>query len=114
MLPDSTAFVPFSGSGTRLDGKKRRTIRYCKVKKTFFILFNFGTLFFLSENEAVRPKCEYVRGIPDYDFDVNTIRFIRNSVGLKTSSNGKQDSGDDDTTDFKPFAGQGNTLRTVK
>ena len=60
LLPEVTGFVPFTGSGSRLDGKKKRTT---------------------SENEVVRPKGEYVRGIPDYDYEIGTLKFIRYEVG---------------------------------
>jgi ubiquitin fusion degradation protein 1 len=56
LLPEVTGFVPFTGSGSRLDGKKKYTT---------------------SESEVARPKGEYVRGIPDYDYEIGTIKFIR-------------------------------------
>ena len=56
LIPEATGFVPFSGSGSRLDGKKKRTT---------------------SETEFTRPKGEYVREIPDYDYVYGTLRFIR-------------------------------------
>ena len=59
LIPEVTGFIPFSGSGSRLDGKKKRTA---------------------SETEVVRPKGEYVRGIPDYDYVIGTLKFIRLSV----------------------------------
>ena len=49
LIPEPKGFIPFSGGGVRLDGKKKRTT---------------------SESEAPKLKQEYVRGIPDYDYEI--------------------------------------------
>lgn len=57
MMPDPTGFVAFKGQGNRLDGKKRKDSA-------------------LPENQTTKPV--YVRGIPDYDYKIGTLRFLRN------------------------------------
>lgn len=49
----------------------------------------------------------YVRGIPDYDFVIGTLRFIRNS---------RPPSAKEETPaePFQAFKGEGFTLRTAK
>lgn len=56
LMPEPTGFMAFKGLGVRLDGKKRKD--------------NAETL-----NQV---KVAYQRGIPDYDYTVGTIQFIRN------------------------------------
>ena len=65
LIPEVTGFIPFTGSGTRLDGKKKRTT---------------------SENEVARPKGEYVRGIPDFDYVIGTLKFIRLATATRRKS----------------------------
>ncbi len=86
LLPEQTGFVPFAGSGSRLDGKKKRTS---------------------SEGETSKPKVEYVRGIPDYDYEVGFLRFIRNPKP-KAKQNGEDPA---DESSFEAFKGQGHSLR---
>lgn len=57
MMPDPTGFVAFKGQGNRLDGKKRKDSAH-------------------SDNQIAKPV--YVRGIPDYDYKMGTLRFLRN------------------------------------
>lgn len=87
LLPEVTGFIPFTGSGSRLDGKKKRTV---------------------SENEVARPKGEYVRGIPDYDYVIGTLKFIRNAPSKTANGKGGPE---EDATDFVPFKGEGQSLR---
>lgn len=49
----------------------------------------------------------YVRGIPDYDYVIGTLRFIRNS----RPTSAKEDT---PTDPFQAFKGEGFTLRTAK
>jgi len=92
MLPEQQGFVPFVGSGNRLDGKQWR----------------------ISE-KIERPKQEYVRGIPDYDYEVGTLTFIRsrapNSAAAAAAAavNGK-----DESSGFTAFQGEGKSLRQAK
>jgi len=59
LLPERKGFVAFGGSGNRLDGKKKRTN---------------------SEHEIQSKQlAEYTRGIPDYNFKIGNLKFIRNS-----------------------------------
>lgn len=57
MMPEPAGFVPFKGEGVRLDGKKRKD--WPKQEKSV-------------------TKPAYVRGIPDYDYQIGTLRFLRN------------------------------------
>lgn len=49
----------------------------------------------------------YVRGIPDYDYEIGTLRFIRNSRPV----NSREDTPEEP---FQAFKGEGFTLRTAK
>lgn len=91
LIPEPTGFIPFSGSGSRLDGKKKRTT---------------------SENEVTKPKGEYVRGIPDFDYEIGSLRFLRNAP--QKVANGKTEGNEDDPNDFVPFGGQGQSLRQAR
>ncbi|XP_034945319.1 ubiquitin recognition factor in ER-associated degradation protein 1 [Chelonus insularis] len=83
MMPATAGFIAFTGQGNRLDGKKRK---------------DSGT----SENQPVKPV--YVRGIPDYDYKIGTLRFMRN---LKPINNKEEKN----TDEFKAFTGEGFSLR---
>lgn len=89
LLPEQTGFIPFVGSGNRLGGKKSR----------------------VSDQMVERPKQEYVRGIPDYDFQVGTLNFIRSRAPTAVT-NGKDDDKKDPS--FTAFQGQGKSLRQSK
>jgi len=86
LLPEQEGFVPFVGSGNRLDGKQWR----------------------ISETTE-RPKQEYVRGIPDFDYQVGTLTFIRSRPPPVHSLNGKEEDGG--STGFAAFQGEGKSLR---
>jgi len=90
LLPEQTGFIPFVGSGNRLDGKKSR----------------------VSDQMVERPKQEYVRGIPDYYFQVGTLNFIRSRAPAAVANGGKED--DKKESNFTAFQGQGKSLRQAK
>lgn len=83
LMPEPTGFVPFGGTGNRLDGKKRKDS---------------------SSSDAPPPKPVYVRGIPDYDYEIGTLHFIRRTM--------KQNSKEMENSEFKPFSGTGFVLRS--
>jgi len=88
MLPEDTGFMAFAGSGNRLDGKKKRTNSETEIQS--------------------RQLKEYTRGIPDYNFQVGNIRFIR---AKKPKDNDDKENSEDD---FKAFEGKGQSLRQAK
>lgn len=57
LMPDPAGFVPFKGQGSRLDGKIRKDS-------------------ITSEQPTMKPT--YVRGIPNYDYKIGTLMFLRN------------------------------------
>ena len=59
LMPEPAGFVAFKGEGVRLDGKKKKE----------------GS----SPAETSISKPAYVRGIPDYDYQIGTLKFLRNS-----------------------------------
>lgn len=83
LMPAPTGFVPFKGQGNRLDGKKRKDS---------------------SQPEPVTNKMAYVRGIPDYDYKIGTLRFLRNMRPVNNKELKDQD-------EFKAFTGEGFSLR---
>lgn len=56
LMPEPTGFVAFKGQGNRLDGKKKKDS---------------------SQTEAPLEKPVYIRGIPDYDHKIGTLKFLR-------------------------------------
>ena len=90
LIPEPKGFVPFKGDGVRLDGKKKRTT---------------------SETEVPQLKKEYIRGIPDYDYEIGMLKFIRSKP--KKNGNGS-DPAKKDEDDFEAFKGQGQSLRQSK
>jgi len=88
MLPEETGFMAFAGSGNRLDGKKKRTNSETEIQS--------------------RQLKEYTRGIPDYNFQVGNIRFIR---AKKPKDKDDKENTEDD---FKAFEGKGQSLRQAK
>lgn len=59
LMPEPAGFVAFKGQGNRLNGKKKKK----------------------EDSAAAEPstsKPVYVRGIPDYDYKIGTLRFLRN------------------------------------
>jgi len=81
-VPDES-FIPFLGSGNRLDGKN-------------------------VDNTASNSNVQYRsrRGIPDYDYEIGTLHFIRSSP----SNNNEKSS----SKSFTPFIGTGTTCRERK
>lgn len=78
-------FVKFTGGANRLDGKKKGT----KAKS----------------NQVTADFTKYTRGIPNYDFQVGTVTFIRAG---EHSTSGK------DSTPFEAFGGDSNKLGKSK
>ncbi|XP_029032921.1 ubiquitin recognition factor in ER-associated degradation protein 1 isoform X1 [Osmia bicornis bicornis] len=83
LMPAPAGFVPFKGQGNRLDGKKRKDSAQ-------------------AEGSANKPT--YVRGIPDYDYKIGTLIFLRNMKPV----NNKEIK---DPDEFKAFTGEGFSLR---
>ncbi|KDR18679.1 ubiquitin recognition factor in ER-associated degradation protein 1 isoform X2 [Zootermopsis nevadensis] len=79
-------FVAFCGEGNRLDGKKKREI---------------------ATSSKMAVKAAYQRGVPDYNYKIGTLRFLRNSrPPLKENK--------EPTEEFKAFTGEGFSLRQSK
>lgn len=57
LMPVPTGFMAFKGSGNRLDGKKKKEN---------------------TDDQLNQVKAAYQRGIPDYDYTLGTIQFLRN------------------------------------
>ncbi|CAH1714971.1 unnamed protein product [Aphis gossypii] len=57
LMPEPTGFVAFKGSGNRLDGKKKKDN---------------------TDDPLNQIKPAYQRGIPDYNYTIGTIQFLRN------------------------------------
>jgi len=91
LMPEPTGFIAFKGEGNRLDGKKKKTTS-------------------LSEDPPVGKPVAYQRGIPDYDYKIGTLKFLRNS----RPASSKESKAKDENDDFKAFCGAGNTLRSKK
>lgn len=81
---EPSGFVAFKGTGNRLDGKKRKES--------------------VSEEKIV-AKASYKRGIPDYNYTIGTLKFMRNSRPQSSKEN------KDPVDDFKAFSGEGYTLK---
>jgi len=84
LVPEPTCFIPFKGEGHRLDGKQKK----------------------VGEYDDTTPKKVYQKGIPDYDWKMGSINFIRN-IKIPTKEV-------IDDPEFKPFSGSGNTLLKSK
>ena len=54
---------------------------------------------------------EYIRGIPDYDYEIGTLTFIRGKP-KKLDSVGEDDM--DASNGFEAFKGEGQSLRNAK
>ncbi|XP_039752596.1 ubiquitin fusion degradation protein 1 homolog [Pararge aegeria] len=91
MMPEPDGFVAFSGEGNRLDGKKKKLTSESD-----------------SEPQASNSRQPYVRGIPDYDYVIGTLRFIRNSKPTSAKEGTLPEE------PFQAFKGEGFTLRTTK
>ena len=83
LMPEPTGFVAFRGEGNRLDGKKRKD--------------SMGT-------DAVKPKAVYVRGIPDYDYQIGHLKFLRRVDKPEFNKDNSEDT-------FKAFSGTGFSLK---
>ncbi|KAJ1524409.1 hypothetical protein ONE63_010909 [Megalurothrips usitatus] len=91
LMPEPTGFVAFKGEGNRLDGKKKKTTS-------------------ISEDVPSPKSVLYQRGIPDYDYKIGTLKFLRNSKPVSS----KETKGTDGNDQFKAFGGEGNSLRSKK
>jgi len=80
--PEVEGFVAFTGSGVRLDGKAKKQLDPPPTPKTV----------------------AYQRGIPDYDYQIGTLRFLRFSKAVEEKET-KEDS------QFQAFSGSGQSLR---
>ncbi|XP_018318630.1 ubiquitin fusion degradation protein 1 homolog [Agrilus planipennis] len=88
LMPEPSGFVAFRGQGNRLDGKRRKDA---------------------SSSETDQRKVQYVRGIPDYDYEIGTLRFFRH---LQKSSSSKPE--EETYPDFKAFSGTGFSLKNKR
>ncbi|KAL7287131.1 hypothetical protein TKK_0018748 [Trichogramma kaykai] len=84
LMPEPTGFIAFKGSGNRLDGKKRKDS---------------------SQKEFQTAKPTYVRGIPDYEYNIGTLSFLRNIMQI----NDKEEKTEEEV--FQAFTGEGFSLR---
>lgn len=84
-IPETSGFVAFKGTGNRLDGKKRKES--------------------VSEDKSGQ-RGAHQRGIPDYNYKIGTLKFMRNS---RPPNHAKENK--DPTEDFKAFTGTGFSLR---
>lgn len=84
LMPEPSGFVAFRGTGNRLDGKKRKES---------------------TSTDVSSPKPVYVKGIPDYDYQIGTLRFIRRPMKPKSTD-------EEEGNEFKAFSGTGFSLRS--
>jgi len=82
-LYETTDFVPFRGSGNRLDGKSA------------------------GSSPSTSVFVPHKRGVPDFDFKVGSLTFLRN---VKFNNDNSDSSKPSNT--FTPFGGAGETLRS--
>ncbi|XP_050532131.1 ubiquitin fusion degradation protein 1 homolog [Daktulosphaira vitifoliae] len=85
LMPEPEGFIAFKGTGNRLDGKKKKESSDDQTNQV--------------------NRVAYQRGIPDYDFTIGTIQFLRN---IRSVTNEKEN----DESRFKPFGGSGSVLKT--
>lgn len=97
----AASFVPFRGTGNRLDGKQHR-VRTSSEAST-----SASTSSLTATSGPVVPA---IVGIPDYDYRVGSLRFMRRPAAstLANSTQGTDD--DDDKGKFQSFSGNGFTL----
>ncbi|KAH7958369.1 hypothetical protein HPB49_001053 [Dermacentor silvarum] len=83
---EAAGFVAFSGTGNRLDGKVR------------------------SQEGAANSTVKTIpkRGIPDYDYTIGTLRFIRTARPTVEDTDGKPKD------EFSAFSGKAHSLRQQK
>lgn len=91
LMPEPTGFIAFKGEGNRLDGKKKKTTS-------------------ISEEPPASKPVPYQRGIPDYNYKIGTLKFLRNSKPAPSKDSNAEDGNDE----FKAFGGAGNSLRSKK
>lgn len=84
LMPEPSGFVAFRGAGNRLDGKKRKDS---------------------ISSDGTAPKPIYVKGIPDYDYEIGTLKFMRRNIKQKSDDT-------DENSEFKAFSGAGFSLRS--
>lgn len=113
-------FVPFSGSGNRLDGKVRNGSSSSSSNMNSSTDSAGADASLVTNDVRVRQNAgtvEYVRGIPDYDYEVGTLRFIRNPIPKKSVKNGEASSASAvgavgvGNGNFEAFQGKGHSLR---
>jgi len=92
ILPEQKGFVAFTGEGNILDENKKKK-------------FNADAS---SSKATPVPKVPYQRGIPDYNYSVGTLQFIRNNKPVPEKENKVP------VSEFKPFFGSGQSLRKSK
>lgn len=90
LMPEPSGFVSFQGTGNRLDGKRKK-------KDT-------------GETDSTPIKREYQRGIPDYEYEPDTLIFLRNIKPVNSHKENKDPVNDE----FKAFFGEGCSLRQSK
>lgn len=85
-MPEVQGFIAFAGQGVRLDGKIRKVIN----------------------DEPQMVKAVYQRGVPDLDYQIGNLRFIRAPK--------KDDEKDKEILEstFEAFSGAGQSLRQKK
>lgn len=88
LIPEPTGFIAFGGSGNRLDGKKKKATPEQE------------------KNIIKQAEREYIRGIPDYDYEIGFLKFIRNAKPKKIENGATVADG------FKAFEGKGSALRS--
>ncbi|XP_076161657.1 ubiquitin fusion-degradation 1-like isoform X2 [Ptiloglossa arizonensis] len=86
LMPAPAGFVAFKGQGNRLDGKKRKDP---------------------AQSELTTNKPTYIRGIPDYDYKIGTLTFLRSIKPVNNKEVKDQD-------EFKAFTGEGFSLRKLR
>nr|BAN21074.1 ubiquitin fusion degradaton protein [Riptortus pedestris] len=82
LISEISGFVPFLGEGHRLDGKQRK-----------------------GETDGSNVKMPIARGIPDYEWKIGTLNFMRNVKQPVKEVVKEEDP-------FQPFSGEGHILST--
>lgn len=88
MIPKPTGFYSFQGSGNRVDGKRKNLE--------------------LSQEELLK-RLPRQRGIPDYDYEVGSIKFWR-----KATKTNDVETKVEKQKEFEAFQGKGTSLREAK
>ena len=102
MIPQPK-FSVFGGTGNRLDGKKGR-----KTSES-----DLTSMASTSSLQSDYGQVEYVRGIPDYDYEFGNLKFIRGKPKKSTNEeNNEDDSNSNSGNNFQAFQGQGKSLRS--